>query len=527
MKLITGSALVAMASLLFLVATPVAHARVYALVIGIDHYHHINPLQGAVNDARDVAEALDELDASDVSLLLDDEATRDSILSHWHVLTEKAGKGDVLIFHFAGHGARADAVLKGHEDKDNMFLLVGFDESGPALSERLIDNEVGHMLAREKEATVILVADSCYAGGMARQADKRAATDLRAPGVDLPRSNDALTDYLRSLGEVDPSALDHVVWLYAQDQNKLTQEISIKGQRRGALSFAFANILRGQADKDHNGRLDISEIKRYVNKVVVKLTERRQRPSVNAGDAFKELSLASTPILPALEAFDEQRLRVYFDSPDARDHPQLDKVIWVDTREQADIVYDATQSELIYKTGDPVGQFKEFRDARNQRAALQGAINKWRLLQYLSDLPEGQAPKLELSDGPKTYIEGENVGFSITSDTFEHLVLLNLTFDGQIQLVAPTLASGNDLASGHLAPTVPTGFTAPIIPPFGADHLLAVTSAKRADQIMAALPELNQTRDISKLAQLLKTQIETHQTGIDWVGLYTKPEGDK
>ena len=53
---------------------------VYGLVVGVNEYTHITPpLTGAVNDARDVSDALQELSARDVRLLTDAEATRESI----------------------------------------------------------------------------------------------------------------------------------------------------------------------------------------------------------------------------------------------------------------------------------------------------------------------------------------------------------------------------------------------------------------------------------------------------------------
>ena len=79
-----------------------------------------------VNDVRDVFDALEGVGARNVRLLLNRDATREAIFANWHELTELAGERDTLIFHYAGHGGRHDAILKGHEAKDNVFLLSGF-----------------------------------------------------------------------------------------------------------------------------------------------------------------------------------------------------------------------------------------------------------------------------------------------------------------------------------------------------------------------------------------------------------------
>ena len=212
---------------------PSSAGDVYALVIGVDDYAHINPLKGAVNDAIDVADALRSIAARDVRVLIDHEATREAIFRNWGELSAAAGEGDTLIFHYAGHGGRQDAILEGHEEKDNMFLLPGFDESGEASHQRIVDNEMGHMLSIEREATVLFVADSCFAGGMTRSADARAAVDVRTPRVRFRGVDDAVAERVRMLGEVEDDALRHVVWLYAQDRNKVTQEICHRRQAQG------------------------------------------------------------------------------------------------------------------------------------------------------------------------------------------------------------------------------------------------------------------------------------------------------
>ncbi|MEP0722442.1 MAG: caspase family protein, partial [Marinomonas sp.] len=60
--------------------------RTFGLVIGIDEYTYIPDLHGAVNDAEDIADALDSLGA-EVTLLTDAKATRSAILGAWeHIL---------------------------------------------------------------------------------------------------------------------------------------------------------------------------------------------------------------------------------------------------------------------------------------------------------------------------------------------------------------------------------------------------------------------------------------------------------
>ena len=296
------SALCGLASMCIAAPGPSFAGDVYALVIGVDDYAHINPLSGAVNDARDVSDALASIAARDVRVLMDRDATREAIFANWSELSDAAGTGDTLIFHYAGHGERQDAILEGHEKKDNMFLLAGFDGTrGRALGIASSTTRSGTCLQTEKEATVLFVADSCFAGGMTRSVDSRVPVGIRTPGVRLRASgnipggtgaDDPVAERVRKLGEVDEDALSRVIWLYAQDKNKVTQEIAVDGARRGALSYAFAQALRGAGDRNGDGRLDVPELKRFVNRKVAQLSERRQRPEVNAGSADLSIALA-------------------------------------------------------------------------------------------------------------------------------------------------------------------------------------------------------------------------------------------
>ena len=75
---------------------------VRGLVIGIDDYAPgIGKLQGAVNDARDIQQALAGMGVDDLTVLLDGAATRDRILAEWRGLLERAEPGDTLVLTYA------------------------------------------------------------------------------------------------------------------------------------------------------------------------------------------------------------------------------------------------------------------------------------------------------------------------------------------------------------------------------------------------------------------------------------------
>lgn len=505
------------AGALFLPIAPAMSANVFGLVIGIDKYEHLRPLHGAVNDARDVSNALESMAARDVRLLLDDDATREAIFRHWDELIGVAEAGDILVFHFAGHGGRQNAILQdGHEAKDNMFLLAGYDNEGEGVVQRIVDNEIGHLLAMETEATVVFVADSCFAGGMVRSVG--VPVSLRYdPTADPTVKNDAVTQRVRTLGEVDESDLEHIIWIYGQDDEKSIQEITVDGQRRGALSHIFSRAIRGEADANGDARLSVPELKRFVNKEVSRLTERRQRPHVNAGSP--DLSVGPIAMPPERPSRSEAPVLQIFFSDD-RPSFELTGVTEVKEEQPADIVYSGKDRKLIYKTGDTVAEFDPGESAQELFLKLQGAVDKWRLLELLAVLGSSDDPEIELPDGDGVYLEGEMAKFQISSEVDRTAIIFNLAHDGTVQVVTRNRA-GNRLRAGKALT-----FESRVQEPFGADHLVAITTADDPAKLFDTISASDGERHGALLAQNLAEILKDGGFGVNRVGLFTRAKGE-
>jgi formylglycine-generating enzyme required for sulfatase activity len=80
------------------------YEKSYALVIGIDAYQALPPLETAVHGAETVARILEENLGFEVTLLRDAEATRDAILAHLSQEFADTQPDDRLLVYFAGHG---------------------------------------------------------------------------------------------------------------------------------------------------------------------------------------------------------------------------------------------------------------------------------------------------------------------------------------------------------------------------------------------------------------------------------------
>ena len=83
------------------------YSESWALVIGINTYQNVEPLNYAVNDAVAVKEMLVEkygFKESNIRLILDEEATKDNILAGFSDILAQAREKDRVVVFYAGHG---------------------------------------------------------------------------------------------------------------------------------------------------------------------------------------------------------------------------------------------------------------------------------------------------------------------------------------------------------------------------------------------------------------------------------------
>jgi len=168
--------------------SPVRTPTQRALVVGIDDYtasrlpspsRSTGPapgrawgnLSGAVNDAEAIGEVLTDrygYSTKNVRILLDQEATRDSILAGIEEhLVASAGPGDRLVFFYAGHGSRVVDTKSTEPDHQDESLVPADSRLGaPDIRDKELRRLFNRALDRGARLTVIL--DTCHSGSGAR-----------------------------------------------------------------------------------------------------------------------------------------------------------------------------------------------------------------------------------------------------------------------------------------------------------------------------------------------------------------------
>lgn len=129
-----------------------------ALIVGIDHYEHSNPLYGCVNDAHAVNSALERhsdgtrnfatkmLTGTGKTNPVNRRDLRQAIVDLF------AGDDEIALLYFAGHG---------YVEQAGGYLICSDSADG---NDGLSLNEVVNMANRSKAKSRVIVLDSCHSG---------------------------------------------------------------------------------------------------------------------------------------------------------------------------------------------------------------------------------------------------------------------------------------------------------------------------------------------------------------------------
>ncbi len=133
----------------------------HALVIGIDKYQRAGPLLHACNDAQDVAQILIErfgFPEPNVSLLLNENATRNAIESAYLAFANCTHSDDRVVMFFAGHGH----TVPGRRGETG--FLVPADGDCTDLASLIRWDELTRNADLIPAKHILFLMDACYGG---------------------------------------------------------------------------------------------------------------------------------------------------------------------------------------------------------------------------------------------------------------------------------------------------------------------------------------------------------------------------
>jgi uncharacterized caspase-like protein len=231
------------------------YKRALAVVIGINAYEHISPLNGAVRDAKRMAEVL-KSQGFEVTEIYDAEATKKNITRVLgDQLARKANEDDAILIFFAGHGVTTDP------DRPEVamgYLMPIEGERDNPISSGVSMTEMQNWFGRYRSRHVMFVADACYTG---------LALSTRAIGL-----SPEMRDYVRMVA-AKPVRFSLTAGGAGEE--------AIETGEGGLFTTAFIEAINGSADVNRDGLITSDEISAYVRPTVSQTAMREFRASQN------------------------------------------------------------------------------------------------------------------------------------------------------------------------------------------------------------------------------------------------------
>ena len=523
-------------------AAPAAHGETRALLAAVSMYDNpeIPDLAGPANDIAAIEAVVRARGARDVTTLTDRRVTRTSIERALHDLGERSRTGDWIVFYYAGHGAEAEAEIKGTRDGDtNQFIpLSGFDEMHQDPERFIVDKDFYAWLARyiPPDVHVLMIADTCHSGTLNRSVDpaarhvtaRLAFRDSRAvfrlaprPGPRFSPITGATAETVASAGgerAVDRPDLANLVFIGAaqDDQTAGETELPAAGApSRGYLSWAIEQGLTAAgsdgrhlaADANRDGHVSVVELAAWLDSQVRMLSAQQQQPRTTYVAAEADLALLdgdapplfSPPLFSPPAPLGPVRPAVFAVGGGAAMLTEGSGQPWrkVASAAAADFHWDTDNASVSRRSGDIVAQ------AIDTPAALTGVIDKWNTLDALRPLISERA--LRVTIGPQAngarYAPGAHVSIRIRhapSATPLYLTVFDLASDGTVQLLYPQSAADGDgaLGAGGDLPLLETR----VVAPFGADHVVAIALPRPPADLRALIRGIDGQRLAVRLA---------------------------
>ncbi|MDA1335242.1 MAG: caspase family protein, partial [bacterium] len=150
----------------------------HAYFIGVNKHQdeEIRELKGAVRDALALYSIFkDTLPDEDIEYFVDEQATKEAILSTLNNIQEKAVADDTVILFFSGHGT-------------NDHQIVPYDTSLKKQGETTISmNELASLFKSCAAEKIIIILDCCFSGGLSAKVieDSPTSKSPHSPLFDL------------------------------------------------------------------------------------------------------------------------------------------------------------------------------------------------------------------------------------------------------------------------------------------------------------------------------------------------------
>ncbi len=300
-----------------------------ALIIGIDKYSTVSPLQYAVKDARAVRKILKsrfDFPEDSIRILINKDATRSKIMDSYMTFANRdCEKDDRILFFFAGHG-HTQTTQTGR--RGEVGFLVPYDGDVNNLSSLIRWDDLTKNAELILAKHILYVMDACY-GGLA-------ITRALPPGS------------MRFLKDM----LQRYSWqvLTAGKANEIVSDSGGPIPNHSVFTGHFIQGLEGKAENE-DGVITANGVMSYVYEKVAKDPHSQQTPHYGyLGGDGDFIFNASTPILSKLTDEDDINKDILVSVPSSlSDSSSVEKINLIRTTKEylSDRKYKIKLDDLV------------------------------------------------------------------------------------------------------------------------------------------------------------------------------------
>jgi caspase domain-containing protein/uncharacterized protein DUF4384 len=489
-----------------------AAGRRHALLIGVGRYSYLPKatLEGPPFDVQGLQAVLSRrwgFDPRDITVLLDDKATKPAILAAIDDLAARTAPGDFVFIYFSGHGTSGyDQAFKDVGLDGSTGALVPADFKAASRAELKSGLIIGsrdlrpRLLKLDGQREVMVAFDSCFSGnaaraifapGRTRYVDPSDLVPAESRGVPGPAAGEEGTRGAAAAAET-PYPYQSVVYVSAASKSERAMDIgstlirsgqitTVDGRPHGAFTNALIEGLNGAADTNRDGTVTNAELYGFVKD---RVTERfPHQPQLLLPDQSREALLRSPvfgsarsaePPSPPAPPSPGGTLRVRLQglgSPLAQTIGGIPGVTLAPAAGAYDllVVQDDAGFKLLHPSGDEIASYEPAQLAEvlkrvSRQVAVQGLID-------LTFPDQDFNVTLEIPGNRGFLKQGEPFTIEFSAEKDSHVLLVDVDGEGYVSVLYPfDAAEARPVRKGR----VPASGELRVSPPFGTDFLKLV-----------------------------------------------------
>lgn len=233
-----------------------------ALLIGINYTNTRNPLQGCVNDIVNMKKMLMdhyEFKEENLTMLSDDEQskekpTRNNIISHIDRFVKGVKAGDVLVFHYSGHGIQVKDYDRDEKTGlDDAIVPIDYDTNGVITDDIIYRHLISCIPSGAK---LVAFLDCCHSGSICdlKYNIKYVGPYMASENIDVWMNNYVSWEENKNIAKGD-------IYMFSGCYDEQTSaDASINYIRQGAFTFVLRQVLQ-----DSNYDITYKQLLKHVN----------------------------------------------------------------------------------------------------------------------------------------------------------------------------------------------------------------------------------------------------------------------